>query len=150
MVLRGCRWKSRFSMTIIETPLQPKKRSHKSNEGRIQAECFQWFHNTFPQYRGLLFHVPNENDRSDSNPIQGAIRKSLGVWPGVSDFICLIPRGGHGALLIEMKDEHGTQKPAQKAWQAAVEAQNYLYVICRSFDQFKSIITKYLALPAQK
>lgn len=134
-------------MAIIETPLQQKRRSHRSNEGRIQAECFQWFHNTFPQYRGLLFHCPNENDRADSNPIQGAIRKSLGVWPGVADLICLIPRRGHGALLIEMKDEHGQQKPAQKVWQEAVEAQNYIYRICRSLDQFKQIISEYLALP---
>lgn len=132
-------------MPIIETPPQPKKRRHSSPEGRIQAECFQWFFNNFPQYRGLLFHVPNENDRADSNPIQGAIRKSLGVWPGVSDLICLIPRNGHGALLIEMKDERGTQKPAQKEWQLAVEAQGYVYKICRSLEQFKEIIAEYLA-----
>lgn len=129
---------------IVETPEQPKKRSHKSNEGKIQSSCFIWFNNTFPQYRGLLFHVPNENDRADSNPIQGAIRKSLGVWPGVADLILLIPHGGHGALLIEMKDEHGTQKPAQKVWQAAVEAQGYVYKICRSLEQFKQIIAEYL------
>jgi len=129
---------------IVETPEQPKKRRHSSPEGKIQAECFQWFHNSFPLYRGLLFHVPNENDRADSNPIQGAIRKSLGVWPGVADLILLIPRGGHGALLIEMKDEHGQQKPAQKVWQAAVEAQGYVYKICRSLEQFKQIIAEYL------
>ena len=137
-------------MAIIPTEPQQNRRSHRSNEGRIQAECFQWFHNTFPQYRGLLFHCPNENDRADSSPIQGAIRKSLGVWPGVADLICLIPRRGHGALLIEMKDEHGTQKPAQKVWQEAVEAQNYVYKICRSLEQFKAIVGEYLALPVEK
>ena len=134
-------------MPIIVEEQPKKKRSHRSNEGKIQSDCFVWFNNTFPQYRGLLFHCPNENDRADSNPIQGAIRKSLGVWPGVADLICLIPRGGHGALLIEMKDEHGQQKPAQRVWQVAVEAQNYLYVICRSLEQFKEIISEYLALP---
>lgn len=132
---------------IIETPPQVNKRSHRSNEGKIQSSCFIWFNNSFPQYRGLLFHVPNENDRADSNPIQGAIRKSLGVWPGVSDLILLVPRGGHGALLIEMKDERGLQRTAQKEWQRIVEEQNYVYKICRSLDQFKSIITEYLALP---
>lgn len=131
-------------MTLIETPPQPKKRSHRSNEGRIQASCFQWFHNSFPQYRGLLFHVPNENDRADSNPIQGAIRKSLGVWPGVSDFVFLLPRGGHGALLLEMKDEDGQQRPAQREWQRIVESQGYRYELCRSLEQFKAIINEYL------
>ena len=122
---------------IIETPEPQSRRTHHSNEGRIQAECFAWFWNEFPQYRKLLFHVPNENDRADSNPIQGAIRKSLGVVPGVSDLILLVPRGSHGALLIEMKDEKGIQKPAQKEWQTIVEAQGYKYCLCRSLAQFK-------------
>ena len=133
-------------MSIIETPPQPKKRGHKSNEGKIQSSCFIWFNNSFPQYRGLLFHVPNENDRADSNPIQGAIRKSLGVWPGVSDLLFLLARGGYHGLCIEMKDEHGQQKPTQKEWQKIVEAQNYRYVICRSLAQFKEIIEEYINL----
>ena len=131
---------------IIPNPERPKRRSHRSNEGIIQAECFAWFHNTFPQYRGCLFHCPNENDRADSNPIQGAIRKSLGVVSGVSDLICLIKRGGYGALLIEMKDEDGQQRKSQREWQLIVESQGYKYCLCRSLAQFKDIINWYLAL----
>lgn len=131
---------------IIETADQPKKRGHRSNEGCIQAECFRWFHNSYPQYRGLLFHVPNENDRSDSNIIQGAIRKSLGVVSGVADLLLLIARGGFHGLCIEMKDERGRQKPAQAGWQTIVEAQGYKYVICRNLEQFKIIIEDYLCL----
>lgn len=130
---------------IIETQEQPRRRSHKSNEGKIQAECFAWFWNSYPRYRKLLFHVPNENDRADSNIIQGAVRKSLGVVSGVSDLILMVPRGGHGALCIEMKDEHGAQRQSQKEWQQAVEAQGYRYEVCRSLDQFKGIILDYLA-----
>lgn len=131
---------------IVETSEQPKKRGHRSNEGKIQAECFAWFWNEFPQYRKLMFHVPNENDRADSSIIQGAIRKSLGVVAGVSDLILLVPRGTHGALLIEMKDEKGTQKPVQKEWQTLVEAQGYRYEICRSLHQFKELIYDYLKI----
>lgn len=131
---------------IIESSEAPQKRSHRSNEGRIQAECFAWFWNEFPQFRRLLFHVPNENDRADSNIIQGAIRKSLGVVSGVADLILLVPRGSHGALLIEMKDEKGTQKPMQKEWQALVESQGYRYEICRSLPQFKGLIYDYLKI----
>lgn len=133
-------------MAIIPTESQPKKRGHRSNEGRIQASCIVWFHNTYPQYRGLLFHCPNENDRADSNPIQGAIRKSLGVVPGVADLICLIPRSGHGALLIEMKDEHGKQRPAQVEWQKIVESQGYRYEVVRSLQEFQEVINEYLSL----
>lgn len=131
---------------IIETPEQPKRRGHRSNEGKIQAECYAWFWNNYPQYRKLLFHIPNENDRSDSNIIQGAIRKSLGVVAGVSDLILLVPRGLYHGLCIEMKDEKGTQKPAQKEWQTLVEAQGYKYCLCRSLAQFKNVISDYLNL----
>jgi hypothetical protein len=131
---------------IVETPERPKKRSHSSPEGRIQAECFSWFWNEFPQYRKTLFHVPNENDRADSNIIQGAIRKSLGVVSGVADLILMIKRGGYGALCIEMKDERGKQKPAQIEWQAIIERQGYKYEVCRSLEQFKLIINEYLNL----
>lgn len=135
---------------IIESPPPPSRRSHRSNEGRIQAECFAWFWNTYPNYRKLLFHVPNENDRADSNPIQGAMRKSLGVVAGVSDLILLLNRGGHGALLIEMKDEHGSQNTAQKEWQRLVESQGYKYCLCRNLAQFKEIVIGYLSLPKTK
>lgn len=131
---------------IIETPDKPNRRTHHSNEGKIQADCFAWFWNTFPKYRKLLFHIPNENDRADSNMIQGAIRKSLGVVSGVSDLIFLVASGGYHGLCIEMKDDKGTQKPAQKEWQQIVERQGFRYVICRSLDQFKQIINEYLGL----
>jgi hypothetical protein len=129
---------------IVETPPQPKKNRHASPEGKIQAECFAWFWNTYPQYRKCLFHVPNENDRADSNIIQGAIRKSMGVVAGVADLILLVARGKYHGFCIEMKDEHGTQKPAQKEWQTIVELQGYRYEICRSLEQFKRIIEEYL------
>lgn len=131
---------------IIPTPEQPKRRTHGSPEGRIQAECYEWFWNEFPQYRKLLFHVANENDRSDSNAIQGAIRKAMGVVSGVSDLILLVPSGPFHGFCIEMKDEKGTQKPAQKEWQALVEAQGYRYEVCRSLAQFKQIIKDYFLL----
>lgn len=131
---------------IVETPEKPGKHRHSSPEGRIQAECFAWFWNEYPQYRKTLFHVPNENDRSDSNIIQGAIRKSLGVVSGVADLLFLVARGGFHGLCIEMKDEKGRQKPAQAEWQAIVEAQGYKYVVCRSLEQFKIIIQEYLCL----
>lgn len=129
---------------ILETPEQPKKRRHSSPEGKIQAECFAWFWNSFPQYRRLLFHVPNENDRSDSNMIQGAIRKSLGVVSGVADLLFLVARGEYHGLCIEMKDEKGQQSQSQKEWQKLAEAQGYKYVLCRSLGQFKRIMTEYL------
>lgn len=130
---------------IVETPEKPKKRSHSMPEGKIQASCYQYFWNTYPQYRGLYFAVPNENNRADSNAITGAIRRSMGVYHGVSDTILLLPRGGFHALLIEYKDEKGRQSEHQKAWQRLVESYGYRYEVCRSLEQFQIIIKEYLA-----
>lgn len=129
---------------IIPTEPQKKKRSHSMPEGRIQAECYQYFWNAYPQYRGLYFAVPNENSRADSNAITGAIRRSMGVYHGVSDTLMLIPRGRSHGLCIEYKDENGKQSEHQIKWQALVESQGYCYKVCRSLDQFKEIITEYL------
>lgn len=93
-----------------------------------------------------MFHIPNENDRADSNAIQGAIRKAMGVVAGVSDLILLVPTKKYHALCIEMKDKDGKQREEQKTWQSLVEAQGYRYEICRSLEQFKEIIKDYFLL----
>ena len=132
---------------IIPTPNQPKSSRQRSMpEGKIQASCFQFFYNNFPQYRGLYFAVPNENSRADSNAITGAIRKAMGVYHGVSDTIMMIPKGEYHGLCIEYKDEKGRQSAHQIAWQKLVEAQGYKYVICRSLEDFQQIIDNYLNL----
>lgn len=128
----------------MPTPDRPKSRSRSMPEGRIQAECYQYFWNNYPKYRGLYFAVPNENTRSDSNIISGAQRKAMGVYHGVSDTLMLIPRGRYHGLAIEYKDEHGKQSQYQIAWQALVESQGYKYVICRSLEQFKITVSEYL------
>lgn len=130
---------------IVETPEQPKKRGHSMPEGRIQAECYQYFWNNYPQYRGLYFAVPNENTRSDSNVITGAQRKAMGVYHGVSDTLMLIPRKGYHGMAIEYKDAKGRQSTHQVVWQALVENQGYKYVVCRSLEEFKVIIEDYLS-----
>lgn len=131
---------------IIQTPVRPKKRAHSMPEGKIQAACYEYFWNNYPQYRGLYFAVPNENSRSDSNAITGAIRRSMGVYHGVSDTLMLIPRHGFHGLCIEYKDEKGRQSEHQVSWQKLVESQGYVYKVCRSLEQFKTIINEYLSL----
>ena len=133
-------------MPILETPPRPAQRKKGSPEGRIQSECFVYFHNTYPEYRGLYFCVPNENSRADSNSATGAIRRAMGVTAGVSDSLMLIPRGRYICLCIEFKTEKGKQSDIQKSWQAKVESVGAKYVICRSLEQFKELVREYLEL----
>lgn len=98
------------------------------------------------QYRALaklLFAVPNGGGRSK---VEAAIMQGEGVTPGVSDLILLVARGGYNGLCIEMKTEAKSSKQSetQEAWQKLVEAQGYKYVVCRSLEQFMSVINEYL------
>ena len=133
---------------IVDTPAQPRKRGHSMPEGRIQAACYQHFWNNYPQYRGLYFAVPNENNRADSNVISGAQRRAMGVYHGVSDTILLLPRGKYHGLCIEYKDEKGRQSEYQKEWQRLVEMQGYRYEIVRSLSDFQELINEYLSCRA--
>lgn len=117
--------------------------------------CVRWFNLQWPQYRGLLFAVPNGGAR---NLVTAAKLKAEGVTPGVADLLLLVPKftrhyitSGdayvgvtiHG-LAMEMKTKKGSQSPAQKEWQKKVEAAGYRYVIVRSVEQFIKEINDYL------
>ena len=70
--------------------------------------------------------------------------KAEGVTAGVSDLILLYASHGFHALCVEMKTEKGRQSPAQKQWQKAVENAGYRYEVCRSLDDFMSVVKDYL------
>lgn len=108
------------------------------SEDQLQGQCFQWHWNTFPDQRGLLFHV-NQKAR---NAIEGNRMKAMGVVPGVSDLIYL-----RGPLFIEMKTETGVQSKDQQRFQSLVESLGYRYVICRSFEQFQQLFAHPTFLP---
>lgn len=133
-------------MTLVETPPNPyaKKKHRQSPEMKLQAACVLIAWNDFPETRKLLFHVANELDRPDSNPILGAIRKAQGIVSGVSDLILLIPRGQYHGLMIEMKTKDGSQSIHQREWQKLVEEQGYRYVVVRSEEEFRAVLTEYL------
>lgn len=126
----------------------------KHTESRLQVNCVSWFRLAHREDCALLFSVPNGACVSAS---QGRILKAEGMTAGVSDLILLRPSSRHHALCIEMKQdrvewrlgrEHHTrtyQRPEQREWQSAVEAQGYRYEVVRTFDDFKTLIEQYYA-----
>lgn len=104
------------------------------SEDRLQQECYLGFHNKYPQYRGLLFHVPNGGAR---NAREGAKFKSMGVVPGVSDFIFLF-KGK--VFFIELKTKKGDQSQKQMNWELLVKKHGFPYFIVRSVDEFNCLI----------
>lgn len=103
------------------------------SEIQIQAECYLWFHNTFPELRGLLCY----NLNNSANPIQGNQNKQLGLQKGRSDMVFYY-KGK--AYMIEFKTEEGTQQKKQIEWQNKIRGQGFMYFIVRSKEQFKELI----------
>ena len=137
-----------FSLEDIQEIITGKvtKRSRPSHpESRLQCSCVQWFRLQHADKRLLLFAVPNGGFRIAS---EAARLYAEGVVPGVSDLIYLEPRGGYGALCIEMKTTltGSRQSDRQKEWQKAVEAVGIRYVICRTLEEFMKEVEDYLAL----
>lgn len=127
-------------MTYAKLLSREKRTPVKHSEHDIQAACIKWFRLQYPRYSLLLFAVPNGTNKSKTARM---MFKAEGLTAGVSDLILFLPRGCYHGLCIEMKTRTGRQSAEQKAWQAAVEAQGYLYVIIRSLDEFIKTITNY-------
>ena len=126
----------------------------REEEHNIQAACVRWFNLQWPQYRGLLFAIPNGGARSKAT---AAKLKAEGVVPGVADLILLVPKTDlvnvngsvgilprYNALCVEMKTEKGRLSPEQKEWQAKVESHGYKYAVCHSLDEFIAVVNGYL------
>jgi len=112
-------------------------------ESRIQQSCFTWFRYQYSNIARLLFAVPNGGSRSR---IEASIMKGEGVTAGVSDAILLVPSGYYSSLCIEFKvGDKGKQTDLQKSWQELAEKHGNKYVVCRSFDEFRTIIQGYLS-----
>jgi len=107
---------------------------HQS-EDAFQQQCRIWFHNAYPEFRGLLFHVRNNS----ASKRDGAYWKELGVVPGVADLLFLY---GGNVYCIELKTPHGYQSPAQIKWEKLVVSQRISYSIVNSIELFKSTIKK--------
>lgn len=113
----------------------------RHQESELQRSCVKWFRYSYPQFKTLLFAVPNGGFR---NVREASIMKAEGVVSGVSDLILMLSRQGHHALCIEMKTEKGRQSDNQKEFEDAVVEQGYKYIVCRSFDEFMKEIDNYI------
>lgn len=123
-----------------------------NTEARIQSECYTWFWNRFPQYRRLLFHIPNGGKRTK---IEASRLKAMGVLPGVPDLFLALPLGGYHGMFIEIKkpgqipDEdkmkHSVHDERQIYQLTLFAEQDYYCVYCDSLERFKFLVLCYIA-----
>ena len=108
-------------------------------EARIQQDCFTWFHNTYPEYRGLYFEIHNNAFSARS----GMKHKAIGRQPGVADNCLLLP-GGDGPVFFEFKTPTGRQSEVQMIWAELIREHKYNYFIVTSLRDFQSILNSIL------
>lgn len=126
---------------LAEQDRKVRKRPSQ-DEFYLQCACVKWFRLQYKQYSHNLFAVPNGGKRTKA---EAGKLKAEGVLAGVADLILLKSNHHYGALLIEMKTKIGRQSDEQKAWQAKIEKDGYLYVVIRSLEEFMKVVKEYLA-----
>ena len=103
------------------------------NEDILHANCYLWFHENYPELRGLLCY----NLNNSRNKIQGMMDKGKGLQKGRSDLVFYY---NGKATMIELKTKDGYQSKEQKEWEFKIKKAGFEYFIVRSLNEFKSVI----------
>ena len=110
---------------------KPKKADN--SEELLHQSCYTWFHNTYPQLRGLLCY----NLGNSRNKIDGARNRNKGLQAGRSDFTFY---WSGRAFFIELKTPVGTTGKAQLSWAELVMKHGFEYYIVRDLETFKVLV----------
>ncbi len=113
-------------------------------ENAEQAALFQWAElasGAHPELR-LLHAIPNGGLRDARTAVT---LKRTGVKSGVPDICLPVPKGGHGALYIELKRQKGGVLSAnQKVWLDRLNQAGNRAVVCKGWDEAREAIEQYL------
>ena len=113
-------------------------------EHKMQCACVRWFRYQYPELAGLLFAIPNGGAR---NAATGRRLKDEGVLAGVADMFLSVPAKGAHGLYIELKTLKGVVSDRQKVFADNVVGMGYMWEVCRTFDDFRRVVTGYLCRP---
>ncbi len=104
------------------------------SEIRLQAQCYQWAHNNYPQTRGLIFAVANGGTR---HKIEAMQLKASGLVAGIPDMLFIWKAKIYP---FEFKTDIGRLNPNQKKIHEIWNNQGTPVTIIRSFEQWEKII----------
>lgn len=111
------------------------------SEIQLQAKCFQYMWNYYPQTRRKFFHVPNGGSR---NSVEGMQLKASGVVAGIPDMILINNGRAYG---FEIKTPTGKISPAQEQVHKTWMADGTPVFVIRTFEEFEKIIIELFGLP---
>lgn len=91
-----------------------------------------------------FFAIPNGGKRSYTEAVR---LKRSGTSAGVPDLCIPTPRGGYGALFIELKRAKGGKLSAeQRNWLQYLREQKFYAEMANGFDEAREIVLHYLSL----
>ncbi len=112
------------------------------SEAQHQSAIVKWFWNRFKDYRGLLYH----NFNNPRNAVNGAQLIALGLMKGNPDLTLAVPRGGFGALYIELKKPGEKPRPEQLKQMDRLENAGNKVSWSDNAEEAAEIIVNYLNL----
>lgn len=115
----------------------------EAQEQKALFEWAEWAKRRHPEL-ALMYHIPNEARRSYA---LGKEMKAQGLRSGVPDICLPVPRGGYGALYIEMKRRKDSRlSDNQRGWINGLNRAGNRAVVCKGWEQAKQEIETYLNL----
>lgn len=122
-----------------------EKKARKNDHDKLQAKCFTWCFNNYPELRYLMFTTTN-NLTSQLPPAQARIRmaqmKGMGTVKGTTDLVFYYKGRLYG---FDMKVGKDKLRKEQKEFIAAITAQGGCGMEIRSLEQFKEVIEKIIS-----
>lgn len=112
------------------------RRKPRHIESNIQQAVVKWFRMQYPRF--IIAAVPNGGFR---NAREAAIMQREGVLAGFADLVVIARRN---VLFLEMKTTKGQQSDKQKEFQNKVSNLGFEYIVCRSFEQARLAIERWL------
>lgn len=122
-----------------------------SPESDLQCACVDWFRRAYPQYKKLLYAIPNGaklmfavDSKGNRYSPEAVKLKKEGLLEGMLDMGLAVMRKGFGGLFIEMKVGYRKLSPQQLEMIFELTAAGYLCIVCWTFDEFKKAVEGYL------
>ena len=130
-------------MTIEEwrRVLEKKNRGKSAvSEHDLQVVCVRWARLQYPKL--IVFAIPNG---AWCGYKQGRKLVAEGMQKGIPDLCIALPRKGYHGLFIEMKaGKRGVVRDEQTEMMIKLKEAGYCCAVCRSFEQFQSIVDNYI------
>ena len=121
------------------------KRRRAAVEEELQISCFKWILAHEHKYPCLktTFHTPNGGRRSKG---EAGRFKAMGVRKGVVDILNPFSSGFAPGFACELKAPNEDLTSEQIAFLKVANANGYVNGVCYSFDEFLSLIQRYLGI----